>query len=48
MKNFNNKCRFAVYYSGETPKINGLMFNDELNLCDAEARVKHSMRSGIH
>ena len=34
--------RFAAYYSGETPKINGLVFNDEVNLCDAGEKVRRS------
>ena len=27
--------RFIAFYSGTSPKINGLMFNGDLDLCDA-------------
>ena len=30
--------RFIAFYSGTSPKINGLMFNGDLDLCDAGLR----------
>ena len=34
--------RFIAFYSGTSPKINGLMFNGDLDLCDADLRRGNS------